>query len=326
MTAALGLGLAERVSKVMTWGIGMALAGVLAGCGQSASAGLVDRGSWGRAINVPGLGALVRGNGGGTQVNSVSCASAGNCVAGGSYWDGGDQAFVAVERNGRWGKAIGVPGVAALNAGRFAHVYAVSCVPAGDCAVGGNYTQPGGQDVAGFVTAEKNGVWSKAVTLPAEDDGSVDAIYCVSDGNCLAGGTEAPDYFDNFHGFIAQERNGHWGKPAAVPGLFALSKGEGADVIAVWCASAGNCSAGGYTDGGAASFEQAFVVSQRNGKWGLAARVPGLAALNKGQDAQVNSVSCTSSAGNCVAGGYYTEKGDARRPSWPSRGTAAGAR
>lgn len=47
------------------------------------------------------------------------------------------------------------------------------------------------------------------------------------------------------------------------------------------------------------------MVSQHNGKWGTAARLPGLAALNKDGFAQVNLVSCTST-GRCVAGGDYT--------------------
>src|SRR5216683_2323264 len=47
-------------------------------------------GSWGRAIEVPGLGALDKGGypgAGGAGVVSVSCGSAGNCAAGGSYLD-----------------------------------------------------------------------------------------------------------------------------------------------------------------------------------------------------------------------------------------------
>ena len=57
-------------------------------------------GLWGTAIEVPGLGALNKG--GYAEVNSVSCASAGNCAAGGDYADrrGHGQGFVAVERNG----------------------------------------------------------------------------------------------------------------------------------------------------------------------------------------------------------------------------------
>jgi hypothetical protein len=67
-------------------------------------------GRWDTAIEVPGLGALNKG--GSAQVNSVSCASAGSCAAGGFYRDshGHDQGFVAVERHGRWRRAIRMPG------------------------------------------------------------------------------------------------------------------------------------------------------------------------------------------------------------------------
>jgi hypothetical protein len=42
-------------------------------------------GVWGRAIKVPGLGALNKG--GNAGVRSVSCASPGTCAGGGSYAD-----------------------------------------------------------------------------------------------------------------------------------------------------------------------------------------------------------------------------------------------
>jgi hypothetical protein len=90
-----------------------------------------------------------------------------------------------------------------------------------------------------------------------------------------------------------------------VPGSGALNKGGNAVVISVSCALAGNCAAGGfYTDG--SHRLQALVVSERNGTWGTAIEVPGSASLNKGGNAVVLSVSCAS-AGNCAAGGSYTD-------------------
>ncbi len=71
------------------------------------------------------------------------------------------------------------------------------------------------------------------------------------------------------------------------------------------CASAGNCSAGGYYKGNGTGRFQAFVVSQKNGAWGRAREVRFAAPLQPGGDAQVYSVSC-GSAGNCSAGGSYS--------------------
>ena len=83
-----------------------------------AQAFVVDErfGSWGNAIEVPGMATL--DNHGFAKVISVSCASAGNCAAGGRYKDGsGNQAFVVDEKNGVWHHAIAGPALAALNAG-----------------------------------------------------------------------------------------------------------------------------------------------------------------------------------------------------------------
>ena len=71
----------------------------------------------------------------------MSCGSASGCAAGGDYADGDshDQGFVAVERDGRWGTAIEVPGLGALNEGGNAAVSSVSCASAGNCTAGGDY-------------------------------------------------------------------------------------------------------------------------------------------------------------------------------------------
>ncbi len=108
------------MNKIMTWCTGLALIAAVAGCGQSAA--VRAAGSWGQAIEVPGLAAL--NEAGHAGVASVSCASAGNCAVGGSYRDRHrhDQGFLAVERHGRWGKAIEVPGLGVLNTGRSQYI------------------------------------------------------------------------------------------------------------------------------------------------------------------------------------------------------------
>src|SRR5262249_30638355 len=124
-------------------------------------------GVWGKAIEVPGLGALNKGsnNGFGADVTSVSCASAGNCSYGGSSLDRPftEQGFVADQRNGRWRKAIEVPGLGALNTEGGAEVDSVSCASASYCTAGGSY---GGRGSGGFVVAERNGRWGKVTQLP----------------------------------------------------------------------------------------------------------------------------------------------------------------
>jgi hypothetical protein len=274
-------------------------------------------GHWGKAIEIPGLGALNKG--GDTEDVSISCGSAGSCAAVGSYKDGQQnyQGFVATERNGRWGKAIEVPGLGALNAGNAAltDVTSVSCASAGNCAAGGNY-QDKSERTQGFVVTERNGNWGKAIEVPGlgalnagatpfNGDANVDAVSCASAGNCAAGG-----YYSTrgqrFHGFVVAERNGRWGKATEVPGLGVFSTAGDAGVRSLSCASAGNCTAAGsYTP--SRHDTQGFVVAERNGRWGKATGVPGLAALNTGHSAGIDSLSCNS-AGNCAAGGGYEDK------------------
>jgi hypothetical protein len=85
----------------------------------------------------------------------MSCAAAGSCLAGGIYTDssGHGQAFVASQVNGTWGKAIEVPGTAALNSGGRDAVNSVSCAAAGTCSAGGFYTESSNHQQA-FVVSQ----------------------------------------------------------------------------------------------------------------------------------------------------------------------------
>ena len=69
-----------------------------------------------------------------------------------------------------------------------------------------------------------------------------------------------------------------------------------AGAAAVWCAAPL-----------AVMAAQGAGAVARAGTWRTAIEVPGLGSLNKGGEAQVHSVSC-GSAGNCAAGGYYTDR------------------
>ena len=120
-------------------------------------------GVWGRAIPVPGLAALNKGRN--AVVLSVSCPSAGNCGAGGYYHNRGRRGFVVSESNGRWRRAIKVPGLAALSKGGPGQVIEVSCASAGSCAAGGFYTDGSGHQ-QGFVVGRSNGRWRQAFTTP----------------------------------------------------------------------------------------------------------------------------------------------------------------
>ena len=140
----------------------------LAGGGAVARAGALAasvRGHvWGAAEEVPGTAALNQG--GNAEVSSVSCASAGNCSAGGSYTDssGNIQAFVVSQTGGTWHPAIEVPGTAALNQGGDAEITLVSCASVGNCTAGGHYLDRSLHEQA-FVDSEVHGTWGTAIEV-----------------------------------------------------------------------------------------------------------------------------------------------------------------
>jgi hypothetical protein len=267
----------------------------------------------GRAITVPGLGTLNTGRNAG--VLSVSCPSPGNCAAGGDYTDGGRHqlGFVVSARTGRWGQAVEVPGLGALNKNGNAEVTAVSCGSAGYCAAGGYYGNHGNIYVLtsgrGFVVSEKNGRWGQAVEVPglgglnAGGNADVLSVSCASAGSCAAVGFYR-DGDRHQQGFVVSEKNGVWGQAVEVPGLGALNQGGNAEVSSVSCASPGNCAAGGSYSTDAYTIQHPFVVSEQNGAWGTAQEVAANLNIGPGTGAGVDTVSCAS-AGNCSAGGQF---------------------
>src|SRR5215475_12133495 len=138
------------------------------------------------AIRVPGIVSAPAGGhvGPTAQVTSVSCASAGNCSVGGSYYDSVNiQAFVGSQVNGVWRQAVKVPGTAALNKGDVAQISSVSCASAGNCSAGGWYMDTGSLS-APVVVSEVNGTWQPAIRVPGIEAldqhvfGSVESVSC----------------------------------------------------------------------------------------------------------------------------------------------------
>lgn len=272
---------------------------------------LVDEvhGSWQSAFEVPGSAAL---NAGGTaSIKSVSCASIGNCSAGGHYVDGFGhaQALVVSEVGGTWGTASELAGSASLNIDGNAVVESMSCPAPGECVAGGSY-KDGSLGFQGFLAVEASGVWSNAFEVPGTSSlnkgalASVSQVWCSSVGNCSAGGTYRDATFHNLQAFVVTEAHGTWGDAIEVPGLGAMNAGGAAHLYALSCGGAASCAAGGsYLD--ASKKIQSFLVDEVNGHWGGAFEVPGTAALNVTSGGEgVASISC-SAPGTCSAAGDY---------------------
>jgi hypothetical protein len=227
---------------------------------------------------------------GDSSVTVMSCASAGNCSAGGDFVGNSAGFFTVSEKNGVWARARLLPGTGFLE-GDDSALTSMSCPSAGNCTAVGRFG-----DRSVFAVSEKDGRWRKwqtipgTLSLPARKI-SMAAVSCPSPGNCGAFGT-CRDRRHRLHGFVVSEIGGIWRRARGLPADVALTS--------LSCGSTGNCVAGGY------SSSQAFVVTDRHGGWGRPSAVPGPPA-GRHADPEIQAVSCTS-AGNCGAGGSYTTR------------------
>lgn len=286
-----------------------AAGGEFEGGSDNVAAFVVDetRGKWDKATKVPG--SAVLNVGGGADVESISCPADGDCTAIGAYTNGGGNSlpFIVSQRKGSWGRAIKVPGLAALNHGVSAAVTTVSCPVAGDCTAGGDHTASSGQGL-GYVVSERNESWGRALEVPGQAilldgaSGGIASVSCVAPGSCGAIGFSSSDVLPN-GAFVVSQVRARWGKATAVPGFQTFDKGRPISIGSLSCSGPGTCFAGGaYED--RSKRNQAFVVSQVHGSWGKAIEMPGTAALNLGSLAYLNSISCVRS-GICAATGTY---------------------
>jgi hypothetical protein len=241
--------------------------------------------------------------------NSVSCASAGNCTAVGAYRDTPNdysQAMMVTETSGKWGPAVeATPPNVATASNPTVTLNSVSCTSPGDCIAVGDYIDTSG-NTQGLVLTQSDGAWTPTeATLPS-DAGSnpymlLIRVSCASTGNCAAVGTYK-DSSGNTQGLLLPETSGAWTAAGAI-----LPSGHASNPFAVFdavsCASAGNCTAGGYyTD--TAGHDQAMLITEASSAWGHAVKAPLPSGAAAQPYATIESVSCAS-AGDCGAVGYY---------------------
>jgi Bacterial Ig-like domain (group 3) len=214
---------------------------------QQAFVAVEAHGTWQTALQVPGVVELS----GNASVNSISCAFPGDCTAVGSYTpQAGAGTFIVSEKNGTWGTAQQVPGIAALSPAGNANLASVSCASAGNCSAGGSYSDASGKTQA-FVVTEKNGTWQPAQevagALNKGGNAAINTIACPSTGNCAAGGSYT-GRLGGSQAFVVTQKNGIWLQAQEVAG--ALNTKGPADVQSVSCPSVGSCTAVGYYGAG----------------------------------------------------------------------------
>jgi len=239
------------------------------------------------------------------RFTAISCPSAGNCAAVGTYTGDSGSGFVMDETDGTWGS----PQVVS------ASLSSVSCPTVGDCTAAGTQEVPqtlSTGETQAAVVAETDGTWGspQALSGSLNTDAGLTAISCPSAGNCATGGYYDAQPYGPLPGegyvLVANEIDGTWGSAQTVTGSFTTNGDIDVDeVTSVSCSSAGNCSAGGY-DGTYDGTTHAFVVSETGNSWSTATDV----ATSLGvEGAQISSISCPAD-GDCSAGGFYADSED----------------
>jgi hypothetical protein len=262
-------------------------------------------------------------------LRKVSCPSAGNCTAVGSYSmppehkgeEPRGQGELLSETDGSWEPAVEATMPAGAASGPRPEFEALSCPSPGNCSAVGNYRDGAGTE-QGLLLSESAGVWGTGVevSLPANASSPpglsvrLDRLSCPSPGNCTAVGTYS-DISENARGFLVSETAGTWSAAPVSPSLPANAASNPEDEMrmgGVSCISVGNCTVvGDYTD--SSGHTDGFIWTETAGVWGTAAELTPPA--NAASDPLVErygqgALSCPS-AGSCTAvGGYTDSSGD----------------
>jgi hypothetical protein len=237
-------------------------------------------------------------------IESLSCASPGNCTAVGEYHDGAvgkPEGFLVTETEGTWASAVQAKPPANAEPDSTMMVRGVSCGSVGNCAVVGEYFDASG-DLQGYMLNETEGTWGPGVEARVPANGSSRSggvlfkeVQCASAGNCTAVGSG---------GLFFTETSGVWGTGVEAPMPVGALLGPSLVAGSLSCPLAGDCS---YVDGYEDStlHFQGLLLTENQGTWSpaLRAALPDNAATEP--EVFLYSVSCAS-PGHCTAVGEYT--------------------
>jgi hypothetical protein len=236
-----------------------------------------------------------------SQLNALSCWSAGSCVAVGDYQSSGSgQQGLIVPINGSSAGA-GI-GVALPSSGGAVNLYDAACSSDGSCVAVGSYVHAGSGEA--LIVPIANGTPQTALSpsLPTAlssgtQNAYLNSVSCGTAGSCVAVGFYRDD--NGSQAFEVPIHDGVMGSPVEVT---APNAGSAPTLNSVSCSAAATCYAvGSYTD--AANNEQAMVVPIGAVGVGSAVEVPD-PANGVGDATALSGVSCLP-AGSCLAVGSY---------------------
>ena len=253
-------------------------------------------GKWGKPTPIPGLAAL--DTAGETFITGATCTAPGYCTVTGSYGTGSPSAasttengFVVDEVAHKWGTAIPIPGLAALNVGGMAMADSLACPSPKNCTIEGVYL-PAASSAAARSAARSDLRAMAGPGLAGRPGGAATTALAALRHQSLASSPSS-----SMAVFVDSEVNGTWQQASApaIPGLTSTDLVLPSSNVA--CASAGNCVAFGlYLDPSSSTTASpgSYQLTQSAGGWSVTA--------SKTATAAIFAVSCPG-LGSCVAGG-----------------------
>jgi len=245
----------------------------------------------------------------GVTLESVSCASAGNCTAVGRYNPypyQSSEGLLLTERAGHWARGVAYGGTDA-------DLVSVSCAADGRCGAVGFANQhqgdrnggPGGQNV--LLLTKKKGKWRNESWKFQWPDGGPGEYAGLASVSCATGGYCGVIGFDNIaidragdgEGALFTRKAGKWLGVRADPPKQARSPYWGSYVAlaGISCPSPGDCVAAG-TYYGRRGRAHLTLLTQAAGKWQRGVE----ASLPRSVSPDATAISC-SSPGNCAVAG-----------------------
>ena len=254
----------------------------------------------------------------GVNLNSVSCASAGNCIAVGSYGHGfgHDFGLILTEKAGQWTSRAKTP-LPPDALGSHAELSSVSCPARRACSAVGTYNIAIGRDVAageGLLLTKSRGTWhARRAVMPPDGPGEgviLTSVSCAAAGGCGAVGLYNIniDGAYNDEGVLLTEKAGTWrhgvkARPPKTP-KSVHSLGSGSVLPAgISCPAPAHCAAmGDYYTAGATHLS---VLAQKAGVWRRGRNVP--LPRRRVVYPAGNAISCAS-PGNCTVVAVYSDR------------------
>jgi hypothetical protein len=236
----------------------------------------------------------------GGDLNQVSCAADGTCVAVGDYSPPGEESAL-IEQAGAGGSWSAInpalPGDADSSS-QHNYLNSVSCTGSGSCTAVGGYVSGGDEYGLGEVLSAS--VWSPTRLAPTADLGEDTAVSC-SGSSCAATG----DYNTN-NSVIQTVISGSWNDELTTP-LPAGSPGS-SELRALDCESSSSCVGVGEYE--AASTETEGLIDYGSGTAYTAQQAPLPSDQNTSNPVgDLYEISC-GAAGACVAAGSYSDTSD----------------